>query len=475
MMAFLLSPMVILIVAAAVAWSGLVLLIAAMVPRREGATRYCRKCGYDLTGTTGDICSECGADLTLLKAVVVGQRLRKRGRVIVALSMLLIGLMPLGLSVYATWNGIYWYRHYPTFFVLHDLQSSQRAVATRAYDEIMRRSSAGTLSPKDINRLAEICLEEQAQPEECSPIGTILVDHLGGMYSTHELMPAQSDRMFANFFQDPELRARSPIPAGHCLPLSLSTRDRIPDSFQVFLSGNGFWIDGQEIHNADTDMELSFEEVDLNPTMYRSMPITQPGTHHVSLKMHYIAVHYIVPPQGQEKPFNERIFTVETDFELLADEPADYIRMIRSTEVDQAVTNAIRLGLANDETVDWNGQPGITLAIEFSRTLPVNVAFELFVEDQGTILGKAVLGCHKDRGCRITHLEYIDVPGELPESVDVRLVASPAAAATTMDMFEIWGGELLFQNIEMPHGQATSPSLVTHRPVLVSKSQDDSE
>ena len=54
-------------------WSGL-------RGKRKGTTPYCRRCDYNLTALDRPICPECGADLRHRRAIVVGERHRRYGR-----------------------------------------------------------------------------------------------------------------------------------------------------------------------------------------------------------------------------------------------------------------------------------------------------------------------------------------------------------------------------------------------------------
>ena len=51
--------------------------------------------------------------------------------------------------------------------------------------------------------------------------------------------------------------------------------------------------------------------------------------------------------------------------------------------------------------------------------------------------------------------------------MDIRLIPDKAAAAKTVDMVEIWGGELLFEDVEVPYGRTTTMPHATYVPMLV--------
>ena len=102
--------------------------------RRVGDHPHCRQCGHDLFGTPGDICGECGADVSRPGAVVTGVR-ERRGRLLAGgLALLLVGGLPLAL-VALTWaRAVDRHAWTPTFALLWELPGDGRA-----RDELLRR------------------------------------------------------------------------------------------------------------------------------------------------------------------------------------------------------------------------------------------------------------------------------------------------------------------------------------------------
>jgi ribosomal protein L37E len=131
---------------------GLVFLAAAVVllklglwPRRKGDEPYCRRCGYNLTGASPDICPECGTARSP-RMTVYGQRQRRPwliagGLVAVVLSAGL--LFKPGHMYYYTTD---FYRYKPTRFVLADMRSSDWLILNRAGREMLRRLDSSNLS-----------------------------------------------------------------------------------------------------------------------------------------------------------------------------------------------------------------------------------------------------------------------------------------------------------------------------------------
>src|SRR5690606_19093993 len=68
----------------AVGIAGLVWLVRMVYGERTGDHPVCMQCGYDLHGLPAQSqrCSECGVDITIAGAVVIGQRIRRKGKML---------------------------------------------------------------------------------------------------------------------------------------------------------------------------------------------------------------------------------------------------------------------------------------------------------------------------------------------------------------------------------------------------------
>ncbi len=118
---------------------GPALAIAALRRPRRGSTPYCRRCGYNLTGTAldapGTRCSECGALLTR-GAVVRGERRMVWGRFALGLAMFLLGTGFLARPTCSFLRDANLYQFAPTGWVLYGLGSNDPGNVQRAADEI---------------------------------------------------------------------------------------------------------------------------------------------------------------------------------------------------------------------------------------------------------------------------------------------------------------------------------------------------
>src|ERR1700722_736738 len=114
--------------------------------RRVGTDPYCRQCNYLLHGLSSDRCPECGSHLSP-DGIALGQPRRRVKRFIFGWLLLLLWGATITMIATSQFQGIDWYSYEPTYFVFRDLNSSNNAGALRAWSELTRRDTAGSLSP----------------------------------------------------------------------------------------------------------------------------------------------------------------------------------------------------------------------------------------------------------------------------------------------------------------------------------------
>src|SRR2546425_8365233 len=89
---------------------GLVLLIRGLRGRRVDDHPICRRCGFDLFGRpeTSTQCAECGADLTLPRAIQHGRRVRRGGMIFAGGTLVGIVLLIGGAVMWTTLSSTNW-------------------------------------------------------------------------------------------------------------------------------------------------------------------------------------------------------------------------------------------------------------------------------------------------------------------------------------------------------------------------------
>src|SRR5687767_11512472 len=119
------------ILAAVLLALGAYLARVGFVGRRRGAEPHCARCDYIVGGLEQSRCPECGEDLSARGAVVLGERVRRRGRGVVGVLLALLGLA-LGLAtVTPSVRRVDWYQYRPGAWVIRDFKSADPARSDR--------------------------------------------------------------------------------------------------------------------------------------------------------------------------------------------------------------------------------------------------------------------------------------------------------------------------------------------------------
>jgi len=432
---------------------GLFLLWRGLRPRRKGTTPYCSKCGYNLTGTDRDAegarCPECGTYLAEPNAVLFGERHVRPRRVVAGVACLLLGLGALSAILIANARRYDWYRLMPTGLVIQDLRNRNLNTASRAWQEVQRRDAAAPLSAKYRGLLIEVCLEEQTRAARRGLLSQTMLDRLDAYRRAGHLSDAQTTRFFENAVKLVELKARPTVLPGYKCPFHVISQLRMPQDFFAWrtllsrrldgkavgrfgdMSGSSGWGDGGEL-----DSSIALVDV-------------PPGKHELTVEVEIALYQGYVPDNSDAPPIYQRQETLTTTFVLLPEEPPDHIRLTSSPTLDATVAGSV--GLRELHLIQSNTEAKPYGEILMGRTpgLPIDLAFEILIESQGQVVGRGSMTASK--GNRVYTLSYPHFTplADLPFEVDVRLVASPDTAMQTVDLFEIWGGELLFENVEV--------------------------
>lgn len=158
------SLLLAIIVSSAVGLAGAILLSVATWGRRVGEEPRCRRCGYDLRGSSSGRCGECGSHLDVPRAVVKGRRVRRRGWALAGVILMTAGLavaVPLG---WGKARGVDPYPYQPLWALRWQL-AGDAGREWQAWREIRRRQDAGMLSKSDRADVVGTLLRLQREPE----------------------------------------------------------------------------------------------------------------------------------------------------------------------------------------------------------------------------------------------------------------------------------------------------------------------
>ena len=132
----------------------------------------CAKCRYDLVGL-GDaaaICPECGASLLRRGAVRTRQRRRRRGSLLIGLTLLLVGVGGVGLFATRIINTMHWTQLAPTSLLINQLTTWSERASPRVFNELRNRWHQGNLSNRQTTAFVDAILNGEPDGTQGEPI-----------------------------------------------------------------------------------------------------------------------------------------------------------------------------------------------------------------------------------------------------------------------------------------------------------------
>ncbi|HUU99085.1 MAG TPA: hypothetical protein VM487_25405 [Phycisphaerae bacterium] len=430
---------------------GVVLTLKAVFPKRTGDTPYCRKCRYNLTGTDLQAedarCPECGTYVTQPKAVLRGERRVWHRRLAVAVACLLLGAVPLGLSGYGAVKKVRWYSYYPTSWVFRDLASPNWKTAVGAFGELELRLKRGALSDTQRDRFVERCLAEQARPTLCLNIAWPAIRLLGKLYWADQFTEAERKTFLANccFVS---ATARPTVIVGNPCPLRLYYKPRFPRGglrgHLVLWASPGDStkprrVDGTEVIGDTSGMYGTLQLPDLPVGKHRPVLIAELEVYE-GQENEPRATRIALTPKARKE------FRLET--EVMAQEPRDYITLKRSPGLDAAVRACIGPIEAYADDRARADRRLLYVIVPPVTVPPMGLAFDAFAEIDGQLLPLGPCTFSPREG-RMGRSLVATLTGASPRSITVILKSSKDAAMWTVDLFEIWDGELRFEDVEV--------------------------
>ena len=148
--------------------------------------------------------------------------------------------------------------------------------------------------------------------------------------------------------------------------------------------------------------------------------------------------------------------TIVGEIEVLAEEPPDLFKQTHSPELDQAIVDCLALSefewVRNGAGSEAESTTCLDGTLWFTSPLPIGVALEAYAEFGDRRIeasnGITVSSGGSADSKRSTSLRF-EFDGRPPRRITVILRSSKAKALRTTDLYEIWDGELLFEDVEV--------------------------
>jgi len=461
---------------AAPAFGGILALFFGLRGRRIDGHPLCRKCRYDLSGTEAVPvkCPECGRALAgEPRALRIGNRKRRPmvlgiGAVVTLLSISAAGLYAYNQSRNFDWNTIK-----PVWWLKSEAAGSgMNAPAARR--ELLARIEREELPNDEASEIAEIGLTMQADPD--IPWNQTWGEIIELLWEREQLSEDQIARYVQNAFSaDFEVDARRVIRQGAELPLR--------EGVHMKEKGDGFRLSMPRLtFRQPTTLTViyrikSIERGDsliLGPQQWTDHPISQAGFHR------YPSLPLNLPPGELElevtyectaysHPQNVRPVHYPDGPRLDADPIAQWEmkRLVPVTVLDDdssatMIADASRAPAVRDSIVQiefilttiqqpggggtFGGRNGMIII----DSPPMDLSFDVFArvggeEKQiGSIAARAA-EAGPQNAQQIVHHPRDLFPNAL--TCDLVLRASPTAAERTIDIFEVWDGEIIIEDV----------------------------
>ena len=438
---------------------GLFLLYRGLRPRREGATPYCRKCAYNLTGTDRDApdarCPECGTDVTTTDAVVFGERRVRPRRVIVGVVCLLLGLAPLTIIVVGELKQVDWYSYKPTTWLVTDIRTGGATRAARALREITQRFNAEALTPEQIAELPELCFAVHKRLGQQPIAGMPAMQLLDRLY-VYDLLTAEQTERFFSQMVGVSLLMRPRVVQGEALFIGVMAVGRGPDrSYSVQVRLEDVRVDGRQPGSGSHLYAHTTATGYYEHPMGRAYTVaSEVGEHTVTLDVP-VVIYTLgeddellgtrLRPIPEDRVLHSQVHRLTGTLEVLAEEPPEFIKLTHSPELDGIVQARVTLDecyLDRDLSEPSPYGPrtrSIQAQVHWLSRPPIDLAFDAYAEINGQRLGigqvttsrSAMSGGHGG-------FLWINAAEPVPDHITIILRSSKAAAACTPDLNESW-------------------------------------
>lgn len=436
------------------------ILHSSWVGRRVGTTPFCAKCGYNLSGRTGEAgpCSECGSDLKVEGAVRIGERQRRWGRFAFGMFLLVGSVLYVSLFTLGVIQNTNLIPYMPTWYLAWQAERANVPVGLdlpAPLSELLRRHEHGELSNSQIDSLVNRILGIQADRTKNWNIGW------GDLFEQAWLDGLVSKKQLESYLNQiandaVSLRVRSKVTHGRPLPIRFES-----DSARIGTKCHFNLVDSQEelvvrkvginrnptekyvgfIHSAgtssSTDYALEFSEDELKKMA--------PGKYELEGTSRFSIIDY---DWNSNKSKNQypRLHSVT-------------IQRVALFEILPA--NQTTLGITRDPTKKPIAKIDRAVFEGFDKKNPtingrfdvcsafVDTAFDVFVRYDGMEFAQGTVDLERrPRMWRSVPFRFVTstMPGS-NSTLDIILRPNPTRAENSVGLMDIWGEPIEILNV----------------------------
>lgn len=226
--------------------AGPTLVVIGLRGRRLGEDPYCAKCGYCLRGTMSEHCSECGNKLTP-GGIVHGLRVRRWPLLILGLLVCVVWIT--SSDVVRILRQVDWCRHSPTWFVIHKARDGGRYWIKELHSRVLERE----FSTSQVSRIANLSLDKLVSwPTQ--PSANFWPEVLEELDTQGLLDEEQRDRYLGRYAQT-RLTARSVIRQGDPFVMGIDHLSSRAGKWVFYASHDPVEVSvgGLSLHQGETD------------------------------------------------------------------------------------------------------------------------------------------------------------------------------------------------------------------------------
>jgi hypothetical protein len=422
---------------------------------RVGDHPVCSRCGFDLFGQpTGTvICGECGRSLAVPRSVLIGHHQRRPTFIAAGLVILLPMLFAAGTMAWGEIHAKSWLNYAPTRLVLWRATSSTPSIQASAMDELKTRLVAGVIGANDAQRIADAALISQA--DLAKPWNPNWGDLLETLHASRQLPDAKwKQYLNQSWIGTYHLTLRPRVRRGDPLPYRIEVTGRrsgpsAASGLMVELTNSQLqWVSPHGV--APSTHYVPLFCVSLNATGISTTPTLAPADFPQDLpdgnqQLHLTGTVNVGYTSGSGAnwtflPIVSGTIDLPANFTLLpANEPT--VKRITDAAMDAAIRKSIKLDWI--PTSPWG--PGRACAGVQIDSAPTGLSLDMLLRHDG----------------KETHVATFNLPprGSINQAFDISNTwftlgkadvifrSNPASAAGTVDMFEVWDGEIVFTDV----------------------------
>ncbi len=445
-------PMIVIVMLGAMLLAGLAMLVRGVGGKRLNNHPHCMKCDFDLVGLYGRTadrrathCPECGADLTGRHAVYVGRRERRAGLMVMGV---LCVCVPVGLLM--TWGvgavaNVSMVSQYPDWLLVWSIEHGTPRRQADELHEVVDRLTLNTFDasymPETIERALEVQGDRSITWEPAW--GDLIENARKAGFVSNEQMKTYMEQA-AEF----SLAVRSPVAADKPLPIEFTisnvraggSQNLAMREIHAVFAMNGLVVyeqsDGGGFSINNSGSSTSLRKAAIPEGLAGTVQCT--GSWRITITNGYSgAVDCWVDI--------ERSATVEVI-------PAGTPTVVHDDRGITAEQMRSHMSIFRDQinsSRSFNNKLNVNFAISMHGP-PMAGAFEVFVRDRATDQEWQVGTIEFPAGVTNQGLGVLkSVPDFAARRVDVILRSSPEVAETTADRYEIWKGEVIFEDLSV--------------------------